>query len=214
MKPTTDSHYIRHLIAQGEHQTQDFKFEISDAGKIAKSLSAFSNTAGGRLLVGVKDNGKIAGVKSDEEIYMIEAAAKMYCVPEVQCVMRTFSVEGRTVLLAEVEASDQKPVYAKDHSGKLLAYVRINDENILATTVHLKVWKQSRRAEGALLTYTHPEQLLLNLLQEEGEVTLNRCCRRSRLPRNRVENVLAQFIRYGIVEPTFRNHRFHYRLKE
>ena len=28
--------------------------------KIAKSLSAFANTEGGRLLVGVKDNGKIA----------------------------------------------------------------------------------------------------------------------------------------------------------
>ena len=65
--------YIHARIAEGEHQQQDFKFEISDARKIAKSLSAFSNTDGGRLLVGVKDNGKIAGVRSEEEIYMIEA---------------------------------------------------------------------------------------------------------------------------------------------
>jgi len=53
--------YIYKLIEEGEHQQQDFKFEISDARKIAKSLSAFSNTDGGRLLIGVKDNGKIAG---------------------------------------------------------------------------------------------------------------------------------------------------------
>ena len=52
--------YIYKLIEEGEHQQQDFKFEISDARKIAKSLSAFSNTDGGRLLIGVKDNGKIA----------------------------------------------------------------------------------------------------------------------------------------------------------
>ena len=71
--------YIYKLIEEGEHQQQDFKFEISDARKIAKSLSAFSNTDGGRLLIGVKDNGKIAGVRSEEEIYMIEAAAKLYC---------------------------------------------------------------------------------------------------------------------------------------
>ena len=73
--------YIHDRIAEGEHQQQDFKFEISDARKIAKSLSAFSNTDGGRLLVGVKDNGKIAGVRSEEEVYMIEAAAKLYCKP-------------------------------------------------------------------------------------------------------------------------------------
>lgn len=72
MKPLTDTDYIHALIAEGEHQQQDFKFEISDTRKIAKTLSAFANTDGGRLLIGVKDNGKIAGVRSDEEKYMIE----------------------------------------------------------------------------------------------------------------------------------------------
>ena len=69
---------LHRLIAQGEHQQQDFKYEISDARKIARTLSAFANTDGGRLLIGVKDNGKIAGVRSDEEIYMVEAAASRY----------------------------------------------------------------------------------------------------------------------------------------
>ena len=66
MKVTTESEYIYRLIAEGEHQTQDFKFEISDACKIARSISAFANTDGGRLLVGGKDNGKIAGVRAEE----------------------------------------------------------------------------------------------------------------------------------------------------
>ncbi|MDP4292685.1 MAG: ATP-binding protein [Bacteroidota bacterium] len=71
------SKYIRKLIEQGEHQQQDFKFEISDARKIARSLAAFANTDGGRLLVGVKDNGAIAGVRSNEEFYMVELAAQL-----------------------------------------------------------------------------------------------------------------------------------------
>ncbi len=54
MKTLTDTEYIHALIAEGEHQQQDFKFEISDARKIAKTLSAFANTDGGRLLIGVK----------------------------------------------------------------------------------------------------------------------------------------------------------------
>ena len=75
MKTNTNTQYLEKLISEGEHVHQDFKFAISDARKIAKSLSAFANTEGGRLLVGVKDNGKIAGVRSEEELYMIEAAA-------------------------------------------------------------------------------------------------------------------------------------------
>jgi len=51
-------HPIYKLIAQGEHQQQDFKYCISDSRKIARSLVAFANTDGGRLLVGVKDNAK------------------------------------------------------------------------------------------------------------------------------------------------------------
>jgi len=114
MKPLTDTDYIHALIAEGEHQQQDFKFEISDARKIAKTLSAFANTDGGRLLIGVKDNGKIAGVRSDEEKYMIEAAAQLYCRPEVDYSMQTFHVEGRSVLVVQIDESEHKPVFAKE----------------------------------------------------------------------------------------------------
>ena len=101
--------YIYKLIEEGEHQQQDFKFEISDARKIAKSLSAFSNTDGGRLLIGVKDNGKIAGVRSEEEIYMIEAAAKLYCQPQVNCQMQIHDIDGHTVLEVIVPPGTTKP---------------------------------------------------------------------------------------------------------
>lgn len=59
-------HPIEALIEQGEHQQLDFKFEVSDSKKIARTLSAFANTDGGRLLIGVKDNGNISGVRSEE----------------------------------------------------------------------------------------------------------------------------------------------------
>ena len=118
MKSLTHIDYIRSLISQGEHQEQDFKFEISDARKIAKTLSAFSNTKGGRLLIGVKDNGKIAGVRSEEEIYMIEAAAQLYCQPEVQFFTQTLVVEGRTVVVITIEESLSKPIYAKDETDR------------------------------------------------------------------------------------------------
>lgn len=214
MKRLTDTDYIYTLIAEGEHQQQDFKFEISDACKIAKTLSAFANTEGGRLLIGVKDNGRIAGVRSEEEKYMIEAAAELYCSPTVNYSMQTHQVEGRTILIVQIEESDQKPIYAKDESGKYLAYLRIKDENILATPVHLCVWQQSGNPLGELIEYTEREHLLLDLLKENDQLSLNRYCRLAHISRRAAEHLLAKFIRYDIVEAVFEGHKFHFRLKE
>ena len=141
MKQQDDTSFIRSLIAEGEHVWQDFKFEVSDSRKIARSLSAFANTDGGRLLIGVKDNGRIAGVRSEEEMYMVEAAARVYCTPEVEVEMRVYRPEGRSVLIASVEPAPRKPVMVKEEGGRKLAYVRIADENILASPVHIGVWR-------------------------------------------------------------------------
>ena len=143
MKELRGETYIQELIKEGEHQQQDFKFEISDVCKIAKSLSAFANTDGGRLLIGVKDNGKIAGVHSEEEQYMIQAAAELYCVPPIAYELTTYIAEGKQVLLADIKRTEKRPVYAKGENGKLLAYIRVADENILATPVHLRYWQDS-----------------------------------------------------------------------
>lgn len=213
MKTLTDTEYIHALIGEGEHQQQDFKFEISDARKIAKTLSAFSNTDGGRLLIGVKDNGKIAGVRSEEEKYMIEAAAQLYCRPEVSYSMKNYTAEGRNVLVVEIEESDRKPVYARDENGKYLAYLRIKDENILATPVHLRIWQQSESPQGELMEYTEREQLLLNLLEENERLSLNKYCRLAHLSRRAAEHLLAKLVRYDIIETVFEGHKFHFKLK-
>lgn len=213
MKQVMETDYIHTLIREGEHQQQDFKFEISDARKIAKTLSAFANTDGGRLLIGVKDNGKIAGVRSAEEQFMIEAAAQLYCQPVMGVDMRTYVVEGKTVLLVQVEESPQKPVYAIDESGKRLAYLRVRDENILATPVHLHVWQQESKPGGELTEYTDRESWLLSQLEQNGPLSLSKCCRLTRLPRRMAEQLLAKFIRYDLVEPVFEEHTFRFRLK-
>ena len=214
MRIQTDTQYIHQLVAEGEHDHQDFKFEISDARKIARSISAFANTGGGRLLVGVKDNGKIAGVRSEEEIYMIEAAASMYCQPQVEIATHTHIVEGRTVLKIDIEEAGTKPVFALDEENKPKAYIRIADENILASPVHLKVWQHAKKERGALLTFTEREQNLLDILKEHELLTLNQCCKRSRTSRQTTCNLLADFIRFGLVVSVFQGHQFYFKLNE
>lgn len=209
----TDTQYIQSLIAEGEHIRQDFKFAISDARKIAKSISAFANTEGGRLLIGVKDNGKVAGVRSEEEIYMMEAAARMYCRPQVEIESYIYKVEGKNVLEVRIAESSSKPVCAIDEQHKAWAYVRIKDENILASPVHLKIWKQNRQQESVIMAYTEREQHLLDVLKQQGPLTLNQCSRLTRTDRRQTSELLADFIRFDLVELDFREHTFYFKLK-
>ena len=188
---------IHSHIQEGEHQQQDFKYKITNINKIARSLSAFANTDGGRLLVGVRDNGGIAGVDSDEEIYMIEAAANLCCKPSLNCSMRVEVVEGHRVLVAEVPPSQVLPVFAIEEDGRKRAYVRVDDENIVASPVHLSIWRTSDRG----CTLGEEEFRCLNLIPQEG-VTLNRFTRSSRLPRRVAVNLLADFVRLGLVRQT------------
>ena len=214
MRIQSETQYIKQLVEEGEHEHQDFKFEISDARKIARSISAFANTGGGRLLVGVKDNGKIAGIRSEEEIYMIEAAATMYCEPKVEVETQTYIVEGRTVLMVQINEAEAKPVCALDEENKPKAYIRIADENILATPVHLKVWQHSKKDRGSFLSFTDKEQRLLDALKEKDMLTLNQCCKLCQTNRMTMCHLLADFIRFELVVPVFQGHKFYFKLNE
>lgn len=194
------SAYIRKLILQGEHQKQDFKFQVNDSRKIARTLSAFANTDGGKLLIGVKDNGAVAGVRSDEEFYMIEAAAQMYCKPEVDFAHRTWNVDGKTVLEIDIPAMDHKPCFAENEQGKWLAYIRVADQNILANTVQLKFWKRQKRETGTFIRYTEKEKILLDFLSEQPFITLNKFCKLASIPRYLAENIIVNLMVTGIIE--------------
>ncbi|MBR5697180.1 MAG: putative DNA binding domain-containing protein [Prevotella sp.] len=191
--------YILSLIEQGEHQQQDFKYKITDAQKLAKSVSAFANTDGGRLLIGVRDDGQVAGVRSEEEIYMMHAAAYTYCRPQPSIRFDTHIVNGRTVVVATVPPSDKRPIFALNkEDGERSAYIRINDENILASPVHLRLWREQQSALPVVTTYEDTHALVLETLQNNQPLTLNQLTRRTRLPRQQVVNLLARFIRYDL----------------
>jgi predicted HTH transcriptional regulator len=206
-------HYIKKLIAQGEHQQLDFKFEISDAKKIARSLVAFANTDGGRLLIGVKDNGVIVGVRSDEEVYMIGTASHLYCKPTVAYTIQNHTVDGKTVVEVMVEPSKLKPHYAPGKEDKDTAYIRVNDENQVANKVIIKVWERQTQSKGVYLKYTESEQLLLAYIEQYGKVSFSKACRVAKSSKNKTENMLANFIALSILEPLFEEHGVSYKIK-
>ena len=201
-----DKQYLLRLISEGEHQQQDFKYRVADACKLAKSVSAFANTDGGRLLIGVRDDGNLSGVRSEEEIFMMHQAAYKFCKPEASIKFDTYHFEGRTIVVATIPPSERKPVCAVDEEGRRRAYIRIADENIVASPVHLAIWREQQSERGTMMTYTDDVKRLLGAMnaglvdEKRQPLTLNQIVRRSRLPRPKTIAILARLVRFGVVQ--------------
>ena len=202
-----DKRYIQSLINEGEHQQQDFKYRVADACTLARSVSAFANTDGGRLLIGVRDDGHLSGVRSEEEIYMMHQAAYRYCRPEASIKFDTYHVGGRSIVIATVPPSDRRPVCAINEEGKALAYIRIADENIVASPVHLAVWREAQSDSGAMLTYTDSVKKLLSIFHDQ-HLTLNQLVRRSGIARRAVISLLARLVRFRVVQWQYVDQQF------
>jgi predicted HTH transcriptional regulator len=207
-------HYIKDLIQAGENQQLDFKFEISDAKKIARTFSAFANTDGGRLLIGVKDNGKISGIKSDEEAYMAESAAHLFCKPAVPFKCEKWFVDGRCILEIEIPVSTKRPHYAKNETGEWTAYVRVGDQNMQANKILIEVWKHKGKENSVWMSYGKEEKVLLAYLTEHKRITLSRFMKVARITRTQAEEILVNLILIHIISMEMDDMITYYRLIE
>ena len=202
-----DKCYLQSLILEGEHQQQDFKYRVSDAMKLAKSVSAFANTDGGRLLIGVRDDGHMSGVRDEEEIYMMHQAAYRYCRPEASIKFDTYHVDGRTIVVATVPPSDKRPICAVGDDNRQRAYIRIADENIVASPIHLAIWRESQNPQGSMMTYTDTVRKLIDAMQGQ-RLTLNQLVRRSAISRQKVITLLARLIRFHVAQWEYADQQF------
>jgi len=193
---------LKASILQGEGEQLDFKNKISNAGKIAKTLVAFANNKGGKLLIGVADDGQIIGVKNeDEERYILEKAAYRYCKPAIDIRFEETYVDDKLVLIAEIpEGGDLKPHYALGDDGKWWVYIRVRDKSMLAGKVVVDVLKRTSQSEGVLIAYTEREQQLLSYLQQQQRALLPDICKQLKLSRRKTQRLLVDLILAGIVQ--------------
>jgi len=206
---------IRKLILQGEGTTLDFKKTISNNEKIAKSLVAFANNRGGRLLIGVADDGSIKGVKSEEEEkYMIMKSAHQFCKPAIEPEFEEVYVDSKLVLVATIAQSDTKPHYALDENKKWWAYFRVKDKSILASKIIVDVLKKDNTHTGQLITYSDHEKKLMQFLAEEGRITLKQFCKLTRCSHKQAQKILVSLILAGVLRPNLSEKEEYFSLLE
>jgi predicted HTH transcriptional regulator len=191
--------YLKKLIEEGENQQLDFKYCVSDSRKIARTLSAFANSDGGRILIGVRDNGSIAGIKSDEEYYMVDTAAQLFCRPVITFTIKQHIAGGKTILEVEVIKGDKRPYQAKDENGKWLSYFRHNDQNLVANRVLLQVWRKKEKRTGVVVKFGKVENSLMDYLRKNGSITLSRFRKIARISSYKAESILANLIIFNVI---------------
>jgi len=191
---------IKKQIFEGEGVSLDFKKTISSCEKIARTMVSFANNKGGRLLIGVADDGTIKGVKSeDEERYMITRAAHFFCKPALEPTFEEVYIDDKLVLIVDTPESNMKPHYALAEDGKWWVYVRVKDKSVLASKIVVDVLKNSSNDKGVLIEYSANEKILLEYLEKTNRITVKEFCILLNLTRKRAQRILVDLILSGII---------------
>ncbi len=130
-------------ILGGESKTIEFKEELpADSRKYMKTVVAFSNTAGGKIIIGISDKTKqIVGV-SKENVFLImdgimNAVTDM-CVPQIIPEITLQSIDDKTLIIIEVYPGKQRPYYIASEGKENGTYIRTNGSSRHVDSIQLK----------------------------------------------------------------------------
>tara|TARA_R110001599_G_scaffold244895_1_gene444993 strand:- start:95367 stop:96065 length:699 start_codon:yes stop_codon:yes gene_type:complete len=191
---------LKNLIATGESSFLEFKHKVASPEKIAKEMVAFANTNGGRIIIGVDDNGDISGIESYyEEEFWLRQAAEDVCVPALNINIEMVHAGKKDVMIVEIPESENKPVAVKGES-KRTVYIRQGDENIIATDDRVEVLKNKASTTGVTFEYGEREQQLFRFLNEYGDITIERFSIISNITTYRAERILVDMASAGVLD--------------
>lgn len=191
---------IKTLIAQGEGEQLDFKHTIKDARKISIALTAFANTKGGKLLIGVKDNGTIKGCDPNEEIFMLESALDRYCKPQPKVTFEPLRVEGKTILKVVIEAGPEQPYFTLLENNKWFAYIRTEDNCVKASLLQLNLMRAEKKNWEPKIQVGAKEKWLLEYLDQNEKITFREFCKKTKLHPKKANYILINMILMKVVK--------------
>ena len=167
---------VQLLVRRGENEVQEFKRKVAFPEKIVREAVAFANSKGGRLFIGVDNDGSIPGLKfAEEEAYALENALKKYCRPPIPYHTETIAIsEKKAILSFHISESTKKPHYViddfKTKQGK--AYVRVEDRSVQASKEVREILRRNRKEKDIRFQYGEKEQILMRYLDQHAHITL------------------------------------------
>ena len=125
---------IEELMDRGETQSLEFKESLRLKDEIGETISAFSNSDGGTVIIGVSNSGGVPGVDIGKNT--LEEFAnyiKRNTDPQIFPSVKILEIGGKNAVMVEVEESAEKPVFFKNH-----AYKRVGKTNQMISSSELR----------------------------------------------------------------------------
>lgn len=168
----TSSKYIEYLQTEVEGQLLDRKRASINPKNVAQHISAFANAEGGKLVIGIEDNGEISGFNHSKakkkEVYIEAPFEHLYRIPKYTYEIIEVKKRDGTmdeILIFDIEPSYDAIITLKDDS----VYLRINDKSRKLThnqITNLEYDRGSRRFEEELVEYSSIEDVNEELVDE------------------------------------------------
>jgi ATP-dependent DNA helicase RecG len=125
---------LRQLILQGENSGVEFKRDDLRPERLAREVVALANFQGGRVLIGVEDDGRISGIqRKDLERWVMDAVFGRLVHPQLLPYYEEVPLdEGRRVAVVTVLAGTAKPYVVRFRQREDI-YVRVGSTSQLAS---------------------------------------------------------------------------------
>lgn len=122
------------LIANGENSGVEFKRDDLRPEQLAKEVVALANFQGGRILLGVEDDGTITGVqRADLERWVMDTVFGRYVHPMIIPFYEEVQVDAQhRVAVISISQGTTKP-YVVRHNGREDIYIRVGSTSQLAS---------------------------------------------------------------------------------
>ena len=121
---------LQQEIINGESRTLEFKKILPKENlKWIKTVVAFANGAGGRIVIGVTDKREIFGIHKDEDIFLlkdkISNIISQSCSPQIMFDIYQESIDGKVVIVLEVFPGNDTPYYVKSLGKTKGSFIRL-----------------------------------------------------------------------------------------
>ncbi len=207
------------MARSGESLTVEFKRQIPKLERLARSLSAFSNSSGGTIFFGIDEDGEVVGLESVHGTReLVEQVAQFQCSPPVPVTIHEWEPAPRvTLLVVEVPEAQLKPVYAvneRDHKDAW-PFFRSDKENL---PLDRKSVKAMRRIESLAPEEVGELELdkagitMLNYLVDHPRRSLNQLAHSANISAHRAKKIVVDLESAGWIHGFFNEKRREYSL--
>jgi len=108
---------IMQVLARGEDSYNQFKRDVTNIDALAIEIIAFSNTLGGRIFIGVNDDGTVTGLSADDVHrinQLLSNAASQNVKPAVNPLAEVAMIDERRIMIIEIAKGINKPYQDKN----------------------------------------------------------------------------------------------------